>query len=177
MLVLVYGGSGSGKSEIAEDYCLNLRKDSSHKMIYLATMEPFGKEAEERIKRHRDLRKNKGFVTIEKTCDINEIEVKKDDIILLECMSNLVANEFFTKNLNNEEVVKKISLDIKNLSDRVENLIIVSNDIFSSGEEYGKETYEYMKALGEINKDIAKKADVVFEAVVGIPVIKKVLDK
>ena len=26
MLVLVYGGSGSGKSEIAEDYCLNLRK-------------------------------------------------------------------------------------------------------------------------------------------------------
>ena len=52
-----------------------------------------------------------------------------------------------------EEVVKKISLDIKNLSDRVENLIIVSNDIFSSGEEYGKETYEYMKALGEINKD------------------------
>ena len=173
MLVLVYGGSGSGKSEIAEDYCLNLRKDSSHKMIYLATMEPFGKEARERIKRHRDLRKDKGFVTIEKTCDINEIEVKKDDIILLECMSNLVANEFFTKNLNNEEVVKKISHDIKNLSDRVENLIIVSNDIFSSGEESGEETYEYMKALGEINRNIAKQADEVYEAIVGLPVVRK----
>ncbi len=173
MLVLIYGGSGSGKSEIAEDYCLNLRKDSSHKMIYLATMEPFGKEARERIKRHRNLRKDKGFVTIEKTCDVNEIEVNKEDIVLLECMSNLVANEFFTKNLKREEVVKKVSQDILLLNDRVKNLIVVSNDIFSSGEEYGEETYEYMKALGEINRNIAKQADEVYEAIVGLPVVRK----
>ena len=75
--------------------------------------------------------------------------------------------------INNEEVVKKISHDIKNLSDRVENLIIVSNDIFSSGEEYGEETYEYMKALGEINRNIAKQADEVYEAIVGLPVVRK----
>ena len=57
MLTLVIGGSASGKSEYAEQHVMSL----NGARIYIATMEPFGKEAEDRISKHRQMRKNKGF--------------------------------------------------------------------------------------------------------------------
>ena len=61
MLTLVIGGSASGKSEYAEQHVMSL----NGARIYIATMEPFGKEAADRISKHRQMRKNKGFETIE----------------------------------------------------------------------------------------------------------------
>ena len=57
----------SGKSEYAENLIMELAGGStnSEKMYYIATMKPFGKAAMERIKRHLELRKGKGFTTIE----------------------------------------------------------------------------------------------------------------
>ena len=55
----------------------------------------------------------------------------------------------------------------------VSQLIVVTNEIFSDGILYEKETIEYMKALGEINRRIFECADNVIESVYGIPYILK----
>ena len=63
MVALIIGGSGSGKSEFAENMALNLSKQN---LIYLATMIPYGREGTERVEKHKKMRRNKGFKTIEK---------------------------------------------------------------------------------------------------------------
>ena len=61
MNTLVIGGSGSGKSEYAESLLCGCQNK-----IYIAAMQPFGEEAEVRIARHRELRAEKDFVTLER---------------------------------------------------------------------------------------------------------------
>ena len=56
MLTLVIGGSASGKSEYAEQHVMSL----NGARIYIATMEPFGKEAADcYVSIHKDLNNEK----------------------------------------------------------------------------------------------------------------------
>ncbi len=94
MIHLVTGGSGSGKSEYGEGLILDI---PDGERFYIATMESSGREAERRIARHRKLREGKGFFTIERPRDLGGLilpgEGRKN--VLLECVSNLAANEMF----------------------------------------------------------------------------------
>lgn len=94
MLCLVTGSSGSGKSEWAEGKILEI---AGEKKLYLATMRSFGAEGERRVKRHRALRAGKGFETIERAVDLTGIppETLRGATVLLEDLSNLIANEMF----------------------------------------------------------------------------------
>ena len=67
MFILVTGGSGSGKSEYAE----NLLEDSPGK-YYIATMQVYDAEGRKKVARHQRLRAGKGFQTIEQTRDIHK---------------------------------------------------------------------------------------------------------
>ena len=49
MFILVTGGSGSGKSEFAENIAMKL----GGKMLYVATMKPYDDECLKRIERHK----------------------------------------------------------------------------------------------------------------------------
>lgn len=169
MLTVVTGGSGSGKSELAE----NIAVKSYGKKYYIAAMEPFGEEAMRRIQRHRKMRAEKGFETIEKYTDIDELIFTHNDIVLLECMSNLCANEIFSGRTKKNAAADKIISGIEIINNMVSQFIIVTNEIFSDGILYDKETMEYMKVLGEINRRVFEFADNVIESVYGIPYILK----
>ena len=52
----------------------------------------------------------------------------------------------------------------------MEELVIVTNNVFEDGRRYDAATMEYLKAMGLINQEIAAMADRVIEVVVGIPV-------
>ena len=62
MLILVTGGSGSGKSAFAESVVMGLKTRPN---LYIATMYPFDDECHRRIARHRLMRRDKGFETLE----------------------------------------------------------------------------------------------------------------
>ena len=99
MLIVVTGVSGSGKSEYAEQICCKLSGD--RKKYYIATMQPYGEEGKKRILRHHRLRSGKGFETIEQYMHIGEAaeRISNKPVVLLECMSNLLANELQIKKL------------------------------------------------------------------------------
>lgn len=162
MLILVTGASASGKSEFAENLTAELGSD----LTYIATMKPSDAESGARIARHRKMRAKKGFKTVERYTDIKNLEIR--GTALLECMSNLLANEMFGGTGANaaEEITKGIESLIKQL----DNLVIVTNEIFSDGVEYDRDTKIYMKRLGTLNCKIAKAAGAVYEVMSGVPV-------
>jgi adenosylcobinamide kinase/adenosylcobinamide-phosphate guanylyltransferase len=53
-------------------------------------------------------------------------------------------------------------------------LVIVTNELFSDGINYGDDlTQEYLSVLAEINRELAKRAEEVYELVCNIPVVWK----
>ncbi len=167
MITLVTGGSKCGKSSYAE----KILDRFTGRKIYLATMRTFGSEAEAAIKRHREMRKNKGFETIEKYTDIDELILEKNSALLLECMGNLLANEMFEK--NEPEPSKKILQGIKHIAANISELVIVRNEVGSDGIEYAPETQKYISEINRINSRISAIADNVIECVYGIPIVLK----
>lgn len=173
MITFIYGGSSSGKSAFAESLLSGL---DDEKKYYLATMDAYDSESILRIKRHKKAREGKGFCTIECPCDIykagSQISVSEGSAVLLECMSNLLANEMFRdgKIMEADRCADKIIKDFENLMVYVRDMIIVSNNIFEDGNIYDDGTRAYLAALGLINRRLAAISDEVYEVVVGIPV-------
>ena len=172
MLIFVSGAARSGKSEWAERKILDLSKDGPR--IYLATAPVCDEEMRLRVLRHREARRGRGFVTIERPRDIAEIipSVPKDASVLLECLPNWLANEMFageekTTESDLTEIREKIYDTALSLSSCCRNLVIVSDDIFSDGVIYDEATENYIRLLGELHVLLAAKADMSVEFVAG----------
>ncbi|MBC8585082.1 bifunctional adenosylcobinamide kinase/adenosylcobinamide-phosphate guanylyltransferase [Youxingia wuxianensis] len=168
MLWLIIGASASGKSEYAENLAVSIGRK---KRIYIATMRPADDECLRRIARHQKMRAEKGFSTIECYCDLKKLKIPPQSTVLLECLSNLVANELYIGAGKNTE--SAVIEGIRSLKKQAENLIIVSNEVFCDGEKYDPQTQEYIAVLGRLNQEIAKIADTVIEIVYSIPIFHK----
>ncbi len=181
MTVFVTGGSASGKSAYAETRAEEI--SGGGQKYYVATMRAFGEEGEERVKKHRARRAGKGFLTIEqpvsvwKAAEAIEALGKKpgEGTALLECVPNLVANEMFGEGeaVGWEEASGKALAGIARLGRAVQNLIVVTGQVFEDGARYEASVEAYRKALGAANRGLAKLADEAVEVVAGIPVMLK----
>lgn len=172
MFHLITGGSGSGKSEYAENLVLSAGEGER---IYVATMIPYGEEGRQRVERHRKLRAQKRFRTVECYTGLAELSFPQNGIVLLECVSNLTANEMYETNGAHEQTVEAILRGIDSLRAQVKHLFVVTNEVFSDGITYDEEMMRYIAYLGAINCALAQRADRVTEVVCGIPVkIKEV---
>ena len=170
MLTSVTGGSGSGKSAFAEDKVLAF---GEAQRVYIATMHPFDEESHKRIERHRKMRAGKGYETIECYTGLKDVKLPSGCVVLLECMSNLVANEMFEEQGAHEQTVKDIMSGIDELVRQAAHVVIVTNEIFSDAVVFDKEMASYLEYLGKINQAVALRADEVVEVVYGIPVYQK----
>lgn len=209
MITLITGGSGSGKSAYAEKYICHVSNEKGYKeKYYIATMQVFDDEGQRKIDRHRRLRAGKGFITIEQPRDIKKAveKLQAENCLntgrsaLLECMSNLVANEMFPpvdasgiqqavksekealddpENMKDYEIAqisrvsKKVLKEVSILSENVAELVIVTNNVFEDGVSYDESTMNYIKAMGIVNRGLAAMAEHVVEVVAGIPVTVK----
>ena len=179
MLILVTGGSASGKSEYAEQ-CITMLHKEKNTLLYLATMQPYGEEGAARVEKHRKQRAQRHFDTLEWYQNLQEAPVPEHSDILLECMSNLAANEMFREEISPERIPVHIAecetriLDgVAHLLNTCDNMVIVTNEVFSDTLSYDEFTLAYIQLLGHINAALAQMADEVVEVVYGIPVIHK----
>lgn len=164
MIYLISGGSGSGKSRLAEDEALKY----NGRKLYIATMENKSSSAKERILKHRNMRQGKGFETLEKEKYFKDINLSAYEIVLLECLPNLTANHIYGSGS-----INMLYDDVEYLLQKAENLIIVTNDISSCALHYDEEVYKYMKTLNQLACSIAERADKVIEVTAGIPIYHK----
>ena len=170
MIVLITGGAGSGKSKIAENIICRL---GGRPLYYLATMQAQDAECRRRILQHRKQREGKGFKTIEvPVCLKENAEMLTENAsVLLECMSNLLANEQFGNAV--QDPVETILNGVSVLLRRMHHVTIVTNEIFSDGIPQDKQIQHYLQYLGRINCTIAACADIVMESYAGIPIFWK----
>ena len=187
MMELVTGGSGSGKSAYAEEALCGPASfpdrgqgnetgtQQDGQRYYIATMPSWDKETEKKIAKHRAMRAGKGFCTLEWYTDFEE-RLERADCpgmegadILVECLSNLTANEMYMEGGAGKNTADAVIRGILCLRDRCRNLVVVTNDVFSESAEDSPEMRIYKETLGRINCALAEAANRVTEVVCGIP--------
>ena len=146
MMTLILGGSGSGKSAYAEDYLLRAAGDK--KKYYIATMQIRDAEMQAKVDRHHRLRQGKGFTTIEQSTALEQavLQMEPAGAALLECMSNLTANEMFSgeQPVDRQTVITKILQGMEGFRKQADPLVIVTNNVFEDGIIYDDPTMEYI---------------------------------
>ncbi len=161
MLTLIIGGGASGKSPLAERL---VEQTGMSPRLYIATMRPWDDECLARIARHRFVRRDKGFDTLECYEHLDAADVAGYRVVLLECLGNLLVND---------PDAEGILRGVRRLGMLCDELVVVSNDVFSDGGGYGEYTDEYVRQLAFLHREIAKDADRVVEMAYGLPILHK----
>lgn len=180
-LLLITGGSGSGKSAYAERTLLSrIPPEGGGRAVYLATMENTGPEAAARVARHRAMRARHGeaagrtFVTLEQPVDLGGAAVLPGDFVLVEDLGNLLANELWSPaGAGRAGAEARILSGVRALMERAALLAVVSVDIFAGGDGYDPETLDYIRTLGRLHRTLAALAEESAEVVCGIPLAGK----
>lgn len=163
-LILISGANGSGKSVFAE----HLIAQTVGNRYYLATMQPCTEENERRIAKHKVQRRNLQFQTLEVPDRVGAIPLRKDSIVLLEDVSNLLANVLFEKRGDADYVIR----DILQLSKQCRILVVVTITGLQA-EGYDTETAAYIRSLEQVNEQLLKYAAVAITIQQKIPVYQK----
>ena len=173
-LIMISGGSASGKSAYAEGLVRELTRTGPG--IYLATMQAAGREAQARIAKHRAMRRDLGLLTVECERALEGVQVPPDSCILLEDLGNLTANVLFggqePGTVQASEAAEEILCGVESLHARCAHLVVVTNEVFSGGSAYAGDTDRYLQVLARVNRELAARADRVVEVVCGVPHVR-----
>ena len=169
MIILIFGTSSSGKSRYAES---RLSELSGSPKIYAAMSEVHDAEMMRRVEIHRAMRADKGFFTIEQPRNLGLAKIPAGSSVMIESLTAWTANEMFTADGVKDcgHVAEKILADLSLLRERVKDIVIVADDIFSDGGEYDSLTENYVRTLAKLLRKIAADADEVTEVIAGMPV-------
>lgn len=176
MIVLISGGAKNGKSDYAQELTLRLAGGGKH--YYIATMLPTCQEDLQRIRAHVENRAGMGFETLECTRDILSVLDSADPnaAFLLDSTTSLMMNELFHDTVTwqpDPTAAEKCGSDLAAFVQRVKNVVVVSDGIYSDAAIYGETTELYRSALARSDRLIAAQADVVVEFSCGEPIFFK----
>lgn len=92
-LVLVTGGCRSGKSSFA----LRFVEEHAEKRVFVATSPVFDAETAERVQRHQEERRGRGWQTLEEEIDIARAVAScpRDAGILVDCLTLWISNVMY----------------------------------------------------------------------------------
>ena len=88
-------------------------------------------------------------------------------------MRALVANELYSPGGAGKHTAEAVLAGLERLAAGCDNLIVVSNEVFSGGADYAGDTDQYLLALAQVNNAFAARADNVCRVVCGLPVYYK----
>lgn len=164
MITLIAGGNGSGKSRYAEAQIAGTQGPR----VYIATMVSQNEENRQRIEKHRRQRAGLDFTTVEEPWQVGSVSLPEHAVVLLEDVSNLLANLVFGADGSREQALA----EIRCLADRCGQLVLVTiSGLNAAG--YDGETAAYIRDLDWLNDQLALLADRVIEMQDGAPVRRK----
>lgn len=186
-MILITGGVRSGKSTFAE----KLAEESGKEVIYLATARVEDEEMLERVNRHQSRRPSK-VKTIEEAVEphlVIEKESTKNRLILMDCLTLLLANRFLAdidshgavregediyadERLLEDASVRTLDY-IKTFTETVAqspaDIVIVTNEVGMGVVPNYPVGRVFRDLSGRANQVIAAEADQVWMVVCGIP--------
>ena len=173
MMIFLSGGVRSGKSSVAEKLAMRCRQRGG-RLLYIACGSRTDREMDERIGHHQQRRAASGhsWTTIEKSVDVAAIGVEDSDTLLIDCVTTLLAGEYFRKDKPAFKADERIIKDILMLAKQAHAVVAVSNEL--SFEVPASELTEvYMKKLGLIHQRLVQESDAAILVEHGIPIVKK----
>jgi len=164
MRIFISGGCKNGKSSYAQ--YLAKRQKQSGPLYYVATMSAVDYEDEKRIENHQIDREGLGFITVEQPKEIEHI-LKKCDLkgsFLLDSLTALLGNEMFSSSGSFDgNAYDRIASGLADILSRIENIVIVSDFIYSDAIIYDPLTELYRKSLAYLDRVAAEQCDIVLE--------------
>lgn len=175
MTVLILGGVRSGKSSIAQKIALQL---STGLHYYVATMIPVDSDDRERIRLHLIDRQGMGFQTIEQGSAIEECipKLEPGTTVLLDSVTALYMNELYIPELDyalDETAANRIAQGLEQVAGFAENVVFVSDYLFSDALRYDVSTERFRSGLGEIHRKLEQICDTVIEVSSGVITLHK----
>lgn len=175
-ILLILGGSKSGKSACAEGFAERLASLQRVPLVYAATMIA-GSDPENlaRIAKHRKQRAGKGYLDRECQTDVSEklADIPQGSVVLLDCLSNLCANEMFCGEVSvpdEDKLAERLSRELTELARRTSQLVLVGNDVFSDALAYDEGTLRWRRLLGRLQTLLGRRPETLcFEVSAGIP--------
>ena len=159
-VIMVTGGSRSGKSVIAEQKAKEYGKRS---VLYLATAIPVDDEMKERIRIHQE-RRDSEWGTYEGYRDLGEVvKSTEKNTILLDCVTVMITNILCE---DEERDFDKISASEV---EKLETLIIVSNEVGMRVIPSYRLGRIFSDISGKANQVLASLSDEVYVAISGLP--------
>lgn len=163
-LIMISGANGSGKSRYAE----RIVARTAGERYYIATMRPCSEENLQRIEKHREQRKDLQFTTLECPYQVGAAAVERDGVVLLEDVSNLLANAMFERGGDEASVYA----DIEALCSRCRLLVAVTiTGLRADGYDGG--TAAYIRALNGLNQRLYDRAAAAVTMKDGAPFAEK----
>lgn len=175
MIILVTGGTRSGKSSFAEKQYEN-KKD----VVYIATSKVMDKEMEDRVILHKKSRPSY-WRTFEGNYDLDNA-IGKEENYLLDCITVLTSNIMYDLTKDEERisielqkkvedtVINELNKLINKINDENYNLVLVTNEIGSSLVPESHIGRVFRDIQGRVNQRIASISNEVYLVCCGIPV-------
>ena len=175
-ILLITGGARSGKSSYALGRCEALPGER----YFLATSPVTDPEMGERIRKHKEERRGRGWTSIEEDLAVAETIRTCDqaDVILVDCLTLWVNNLMYSAELQAAEFGEA------EMKQRAAQLVLaakafhgttclVTNEVGSGIVPENRLARKYRDLVGRCNRMIAEKADEVVLVSCGIPLVLK----
>ncbi|USK55463.1 bifunctional adenosylcobinamide kinase/adenosylcobinamide-phosphate guanylyltransferase [Cytobacillus solani] len=185
-LIFISGGVRSGKSSFAERLAANIVNQTAGNLHYIAAGQSSDPEMEMRIARHQKDRTKSGlnWKTWEQPRDLKRLSrvFTSNDVVLLDCLTTLLNNEFFTKedlwkeSFFQEQIMCSIIEGVGEIAKSCRALIIVSNEVLNEMINNNELVFTYGRMLGSLHQQIVTIAKEAYLVEAGIPVRMKGVD-
>ncbi|MBC7608314.1 MAG: bifunctional adenosylcobinamide kinase/adenosylcobinamide-phosphate guanylyltransferase [Polaromonas sp.] len=197
---LILGGQRSGKSRRAELLAREwLAQSPDHKAVMIATAQAWDDEMHQRIARHQQDRAERvpGMQTVEEPIALGEALARHgcpQTTLVIDCLTLWLTNllmpyldgqgrqnqqdpESNPENGSNVLPAQKIQAQVATLLIAIENapgpVILVGNEIGLGVIPMGRETRDFVDALGRLNQEVAAACRRVTFMAAGLPLVLK----
>ena len=163
-VVLITGGSRSGKSSYAEKLAL----EWSNNPVYLATARIWDEEFRERVRRHQ-ARRGPQWTNIEEEKFLSRHSLA-GRVVVVDCLTLWCTNFFFDLESDVDRALEAAKEEFDRLIAQDASFLFVTNEIGMGGTSDNEIQRKFTDLQGWMNQYAASRADEVILMVSGIPV-------
>ena len=163
-IILVTGGTRSGKSAYAERLALGLASNP----VYLATARIWDEEFRQRVEAHRR-RRGPQWTNVEEEKWLSAHDFR-GRVVLVDCLTLWCTNFFFDLDSDVDRVEAVVCREVDALVRQEATFVMVTNELGWGGTSDNALQRRFTDLQGRVNQYVAALADEVVLMVSGIPV-------